>query len=87
MSWLARRAVVLLAIGTGIGVASGLIWPGDASDDSMTAAHWVAIGGFLLTAALLMMAAGIVFVAVLGDTWKVKNFNLNEYLDRMKRRR
>ena len=87
MSWLVRRALLLLAIGTVVGIGSALIWPGDVSDGSMTAAHWVAIGGFLLTAALLMMAAGIAFVAVLGDTWKVKNFNLNDYLERMKRDR
>ena len=87
MSWLARRALLLLAIGAAIGIASGLIWPGDATDESMTAAHWVAIGGFLLTVVFLMMAAGVAFVAVLGDTWKVKNFNLNEYLERQKRDR
>jgi hypothetical protein len=87
VSWLGRRALLLLAIGAAAGIASALIWPGDVRDDSMTASHWVAIGGFLLTAAFLMMAAGMVFVAVLGEAWKVRNFNLNDYLERMKRRR
>ncbi len=53
----------------------------------MSTAHWVAIAGFLLAVALLMMAAGLLFVAVLGDAWKVKDFNLNAYLERMRRRR
>ena len=87
MSWPAKRAVILLALGAIVGIGSGVIWPGDTTDEAMTAAHWVAVGGFLLTAALLMMAAGMLFVAVLGDAWKVKNFSLNDYLDRMKRRR
>ena len=87
MSWLVRRALLLVAIGGVVGVASGLIWPGDVIDDSVEVAHLFAIGGFLLTAVLLMVAAGMVFVAVLGDTWRVKGFNLNEYLERMKRRR
>ena len=87
MSWPARRAIVLLAIGAVVGVVSGVIWPGDATDGSMSTSHWVAIGGFLLTAAFLMMAAGMALIAVVGDAWKVKRFNLNEYLERMKRRR
>ena len=87
MSWPARRAVILLGLGVVTGVAAGFIWPGDTTDEAMSAGHWVAIGGFVVTAALLMMAAGLAFVAVLGETWKVKNFDLNEYLDRMKRRR
>lgn len=87
VSWPARRALTVLILGAVVGIGSGFVWPGDATDESMSAAHWVAIGGFLLAAALFMLAAGLLFVAVLGDAWKVKNFNLNTYLERMKRRR
>ena len=54
MSWLARRSLILLlGAAIAVGVVSALVWPGDLNNEPMTGAHWVAVGGFLLTAVLL----------------------------------
>jgi hypothetical protein len=86
MSWHTKRSLILLGLGTAIGVGSVLIWPGDVDNEPMTAAHWVAVGGFLLTAVFLVMAAVAVFFGVMGAAWKVKDFDLDEYLDEMKKK-
>lgn len=86
MSRLGKRASVVFGLGIATGVISGLIWPGDLNNEPITAGHWVAIAGFLVTAFLLLLAAALVFFAVVGDAWRVKQFDLNDYFDRMKRR-
>lgn len=86
MSWLVRRAVALLGIGAAVGITSALVWPGD-PDGSLSAAHLLGLGGFLLTAVLLLLAAGFVFFAVIGGTWKASDFTLTEFLERLRRRR
>lgn len=86
MRRLGKQAIVVLGLGIATGVISGLIWPGDLNNEPMTAGHWVAIAGFLVTAFLLLLAAALVFFAVVGDAWRVKQFDLNDYFDRMKRR-
>jgi L-cystine uptake protein TcyP (sodium:dicarboxylate symporter family) len=85
MSPLLRRALLALVIGIGTGVISAMVWPGDLAGEPMTAGHWIAVGGFLVTAVLLFLAAGLVFVSVIGSAWTVKEFDPNEYLDKMKR--
>ncbi len=84
MSWLARRSLILGGLGIAVGVASALVWPGDLNHEPMTWGHWVAVGGFLLTAMLLVSAAVMVLMAVTGAAWSVKDFDLDEYLDDMK---
>ncbi|MBT8203619.1 MAG: hypothetical protein HKN80_14515 [Acidimicrobiia bacterium] len=85
MSWVARRSLILLGAGVAVGIGSALIWPGDLNNEPMTMGHWVAVGGFLLTAVLLVAAAVLVFLTIIGSAWKVDDFDLNEYLDDMKR--
>jgi len=86
VSRLGKQAIVVLGLGIATGVTSGLIWPGDVNNEPITAGHWVAIAGFLVTAFLLLLAAALVFFAVVGDAWRVKQFDLNDYFDRMRRR-
>ena len=85
MTPLLRRALLALVIGIGIGAISAMVWPGDLAGEPMTAGHWVAVGGFLVTAVLLFLAAGLVFVSVIGSAWRVKEFDPTEYLDKLKR--
>jgi hypothetical protein len=87
MSWLAKRSLILGGLGIAVGIASALVWPGDLNNEPMTWGHWVAVGGFLLTAVLLVSAAVMVLIAVTGAAWSVKNFDLDEYLDDMKKDR
>jgi RsiW-degrading membrane proteinase PrsW (M82 family) len=87
VNWLAKRSLVLVGVAIAFGVASALIWPGDLNDEPMTWSHWVAVGGFLLTAVLLVSAAAMVLIAVTGASWSVKGFDLNEYLEDMKKDR
>lgn len=69
------------------GVVSAIVWPGDLHNEAPTAGHWVAVGGFLLTAVLLVMAAVLVVIAVVQSAWKVDGFDVNEYLDDVTRDR
>ena len=85
MSWLTRRSLVLFAASIVIGAISVLIWPGDLNNEPMTGAHWAAVVGFLLTATLLFMAAVAVFLNVMRSAWNVNKFDLDEYLDDMKK--
>jgi hypothetical protein len=85
MRWLSRRSGLLLVAAIAIGVASVLVWPGDVNNEPITLAHWVAIGGFLLTALLFVMGAIAMLMAVTGAAWSVKNFDLDDYLNKMKK--
>ena len=85
MSWLTRRSLVLFAASIVIGAISVLIWPGDLNNEPMTGAHWAAVVGFLLTATFLFMAAVAVFLNVMRSAWNVNKFDLDEYLDDMKK--
>lgn len=87
MSALVKRAVRVTGMAAVIGVASGLIWPGDLRGEPMTAAHWMAVGGFLTAAVLLFLAAGLVLFAIVGDAWKVENFHPDEYLENVRKDR
>ena len=87
MSWLARRSLILGGLGIAVGVGSAVVWPGDLNNEPMTSGHWVAVGGFLLTAVLLVSAAVMVLMAVTGAAWSVKGFDVDEYLDDMKKDR
>ncbi len=84
MSWLTKRSLILLGAGIVTGVASAFIWPGDLNNEPMTWGHRVAVGGFLLTAIFLVLAAVMLLIGVMGAAWKVDDFDLNEYLDDMK---
>ncbi len=84
MSWLTKRSLILLGAGIVTGVASAFIWPGDLNNEPMTWGHRVAVGGFLLTAIFLVLAAVMLLMAVTGAAWRVKDFDLDEYLDDMK---
>lgn len=81
MSWLAKRSLILGGLGIVVGVGSAIVWPGDLNNEPMTWGHRVAVGGFLLTAVLLVSAAVMVLIAVTGAAWSVKDFDLDEYLD------
>jgi hypothetical protein len=85
MSWPAKRSLILAGLAIVIGLASAVIWPGDLNNEPMTWGHRVAVGGFLVTAILLVMAAVMVLIAVTGAAWKVKDFDLDDYLDGMKK--
>ena len=87
MNWPTRRGLILLLAGIIAGIGSALIWPGDLNNEPMTWAHRVAVGGFLLTAVLLVLSAVMLFFAVMGAAWSVKNFDLTKYLDDMKKNR
>jgi hypothetical protein len=87
VSWLAKRSLILAGVGIAVGVGSALVWPGDLNGEPMTWGHRVAVGGFLLTAVLLVSAAAMVLIAVTGAAWSVKDFDLDEYLDDMKKDR
>ncbi|MBT8166149.1 MAG: hypothetical protein HKO63_00240 [Acidimicrobiia bacterium] len=87
MSWPTRRGVLLLLAGILSGLGSALIWPGDLNNEPLTWAHRVAVGGFLLTAVLLVLGAVMILIAVTGAAWSVKNFDLDQYLDDMKKDR
>ncbi len=85
MSWLAKRSLILFGAGIATGLASALIWPGDLNNEPMTWGHRIAVGGFLLTAVLLVLAAVMLLFGVMGAAWKVDDFDLNEYLEKMKK--
>lgn len=88
MRWLTKRGLLLLAAGAVVGVTSGILWPGNVGEgDSITVVHWLAVAGFLIAAALVITASVAIFVAMVGSAWEVKSFNMNDYLERMKRRR
>ena len=85
MTWLAKRSLILGGLGIAVGVGSAIAWPGDLNNEPMTWGHWVAVGGFLLTAVLLVSAAVMILMAVTGAAWSVKDFDLDNYLDKMKK--
>lgn len=85
MNWPTKRALILLGIGAAVGIGSALIWPGDLQNEPMTWGHRVAVGGFLLTAVLFVLGAVMLLIAVTGAAWRVKNFDLDEYLDKNKK--
>ena len=85
MSWPIKRGLILFAAGVAAGIGSALIWPGDLNNEPMTWAHRVAVGGFLLTAVLLVLGAVMILLAVTGAAWSVKKFDLDDYLDDMKK--
>ncbi len=87
VSWPVKRSLILFAVGIVTGVASAFVWPGDLNNEPMTGAHWVAVGGFLVTAVLLVLAAVMLFFGVTGAAWKVDDFDLDEYFDDMKKDR
>ncbi len=87
MSRPAGRSLILFGAGIAAGLGSALIWPGDLHNEPMTWAHRVALGGLVLTAALLVLAAVMLFIAVMGAAWKVDDFDVNEYLETMKKNR
>lgn len=74
-------------MGLVVGIGSAIIWPGDLHNEPMTWGHRIAVGGFLLTAVLLVLGAVMLLIAVTGAAWSVKNFDLDEYLDKNKKRR
>ena len=86
MSWPTKRGLILLTAGVAAGIGSAIIWPGDLNNEPMTWAHRVAVGGFLLTAVLLVLGAVMILLAVTGAAWGVKNFNLNDYLNDKKKK-
>ena len=75
-----------MAAGIAAGIGSAIIWPGDLNNEPMTWAHRVAVGGFLLTAVLLVLGAVMILLAVTGAAWGVRNFDLDDYLDDMKKK-
>ena len=81
MSWLAKRSLILSGLGIAVGVGSAIVWPGDLNDEPLTWGHRVAVGGFLLTAVILVLAAVMVLIAVTSAAWNVKDFDLNDYLN------
>jgi hypothetical protein len=85
MRWLSRRSVLLLGAAIAAGVISVFVWPGDVKNEPITLAHWIAIGGFLLTAVLFVLGAVAMLMAVTGAAWSVKNFDLDDYLNKMKK--
>ncbi|MDH3540937.1 MAG: hypothetical protein OEP52_13115 [Acidimicrobiia bacterium] len=87
MSWLAKRALIFAGVAVAVGVASAVGWPGDVNNEPMTGGHWLAVGGFFVTAVLLVVAAVLAGMAVTGDAWRVKQFKLDAYLDDMKKDR
>ncbi len=87
MSWLVRRSLLMVLAAVVVGIGSGLIWPGDVNGEPISFGHWVAIAGFVTTAALLVVAAASMVAALVGGTWKVSHFNPNEYLERSKKGR
>ena len=86
MTWLAKRSLILGWLGIAVGVGSAIVWQGDLNNEPMTWGHWVAVGGFLLTAVLLVSAAVMVLMAVTGAAWSVKDFDVDNYLDKMKKK-
>ncbi|MGI9608941.1 MAG: hypothetical protein ACR2NL_01465, partial [Acidimicrobiia bacterium] len=78
--------LILLTAGIVVGIGSAFIWPGDLHNEPMTWGHRVAVGGFLLTAILFLLGAVMLLIAVTGAAWKVKDFDLDEYLDKGKKR-
>ena len=86
MNWPTKRALILLGIGAAVGIGSGIIWPGDLHNEPMTWGHRIAVGGFLLTAVLFVLGAVMLLIAVTGAAWSVKNFDIDDYLDDMKKK-
>jgi hypothetical protein len=87
VSWPAKRGLILVVAGIVTGIGSAVIYPGDLHNEPMTWAHRIAIVGFLFTAVLLVLGAVMVLLAVVGSAWRVKEFDLDEYLDDMKKDR
>jgi len=86
VSWPAKRSLILLGLGLAVGIGSAIIWPGNLHNEPMTWGHRIAVGGFLLTAILLVLGAVMLLVAVIGAAWGVRDFDLGEYLDDMKKK-
>ena len=85
MSWFFRRSFLVAAVAIVIGIASVLLWPGDPKGEALSITHWLAIVGFAVTAALLVVAAVSVVLAVVGSTWGASKFDPDEYLEKTKR--
>ena len=76
--WLA--ALVLL-------VAAAGLWPGDPGGEPATLRHLLALLAVLLAVVLVVYGAVFFVVAVVAGTWRVRGFDLVEYLRGGRRRK
>lgn len=87
MNWFFKRSFRVAAAAIVIGVGSVVVWPGDPKGEALSFSHWLALAGFAITAALLVVAAISVVLAVVGDTWGASKFDPNKYLEDTERHR
>jgi uncharacterized membrane protein len=82
VSWLGKRALVVLLLAIATGVVAAVVWPGDPAGDPMTGAHFAGLMLILAASMLLVVAAVLIVITIVGGTWRRSGFNPNEFLNR-----
>lgn len=85
MSFLAKRAVAVLALSGLAAVVATLLWPGDPAGEPLSGTHYVSLILVFLAALLVVVGAVLVVIVTVSGAWRVKDFNPNRYLDEMRK--